>query len=181
MGKKPAPWKSLSSEEVLSTPWMTVVHDQFELPTGTRGNYFYLHTRGSSLIVPVNDEGRIVLVRQYRYLIKEISLELPCGGVKKDQNESDAARAELREETGYESRKMKKVGRFIPYNGLSDEFCTVFVASGLYPANSFEPDVTEQIEVVTAAPGEVDTMISRGRLTDGMSIAGWTLARSHLK
>jgi ADP-ribose pyrophosphatase len=180
MGKKLGSWKSLFSEEVFSTPWMSVCHDQFELPGGEKGNYFYLHTRGSALIIPVTDAGKVLLVRQYRYLMKNVSLELPCGGLKDGQSDADAARAELAEETGYECSKLKKIGSFVPYNGLSDELCTVFLARRL---NHVGPrhDATEQIELVEAEPEEIDRLVRKGKITDGMTIAGWIIGRDHLK
>lgn len=179
MAKKLDPWKSVFSEEVFSTPWMSVFHDQFELPTGKKGNYFYLHTRGSSLVVAVNDVGEVLLVRQYRYLMREVSLELPCGGLKENQSVDEAARAELREETGYDCGRLKKVGGFVPYNGLSDELCTVFIATRLSHVGS-RPDDTEQIEVSSFTPSEIDTMIKKGKIIDGMTIAGWSIARDRL-
>jgi ADP-ribose pyrophosphatase len=179
MGKKLGSWKSLFSEEVFSTPWMSVYHDQFQLPGGEKGNYFYLHTRGSSLIIPVTDEKKIILVRQYRYLVKSTSLELPCGGIKDGQSEIDAAHAELVEETGYEAGKLKKIGTFIPYNGLSDEQCTVFLARRLTRVGA-RPERTEQIELVESTPEEMDGMIRKGRISDGMTIAGWLIGREKI-
>ncbi len=172
-------WKTLLSEEVFSTPWMSIFHNQFEMTGGKRGNYFYVHTNGSALIVPCTDEGKILLVRQYRYLIDSVSLELPCGGVKDGQDDEAAARAELVEETGFDCQKLKQVGRFLPYNGLSDEFCTVFVARGLKEIGQ-RPDMTEEIEVVSLAPDEIDKLVERGKITDGMTIAGWRLAQKYL-
>ena len=180
MGKKNAPWKTLLHEELITTPWMSLYHDQFEMPNGKKGNYFFMHTRGSALTVPVNDEGKILLVRQYRYLTGDTSIELPCGGIKQGQSEEEAALAELVEETGYECTKLKKVGRFIPYNGLSDEFCTVYIARKLNFVGA-KPDVTEQIEVMTLAPDEIDILIKKGKILDGMTIAGWLLGRESLK
>jgi ADP-ribose pyrophosphatase len=179
MGKKFPSWKTIIHEEVFETPWMSLYHDQFEMPNGKKGNYFYMHTRGSALTIPVTDEGKILLVKQYRYLTDNASIELPCGGVKNDQNDDDAARAELVEETGYSCMKLKKAGRFIPYNGLSDEFCTVFIAKRLSFVGP-NPDDTEKIEVLSASPEEVDTMIQRGKIVDGMTIAGWLLGKRFL-
>lgn len=171
-------WKTLLSEEVFSTPWMSIFHKQFEMSGGRRGNYFYVHTNGSALVVPMAD-GKIILVRQYRYLTDSVSLELPCGGLKDGQNEEQAARAELLEETGFECHKIKRVGKFLPYNGLSDEYCTVFVARGLEEVGR-RPDETEEIEVVRLSPDEIDKLVERGKITDGMTIAGWRLARKYL-
>jgi len=179
MGKKYASWKTLLHEEIISTPWMSLYHDQFEMPNGKKGNYFYMHTRGSALTIPVNDERKILLVRQYRYLTGDTSIELPCGGIKQGQSEEEAARAELVEETGFECAKLKKAGRFIPYNGLSDEFCTVYIARKLTFMGA-KPDETEQIEVITVTPDEMNALIKKGKILDGMTIAGWLLGRESL-
>ena len=179
MTKKFIPWKTLISEEMLSTPWMSIYHRLFELPTGKKGNYYYIHTLGSSLIIPIKDNGKIVLIKQYRYLFNDVSIEIPCGGIKEGQKEDTAARAELIEETGFDCRKLKKIGEFVPYNGISDETCHVFIASGLFQVG-VRPDETEQIEVFDALPEDVDRMIGKGKINDGMSIAGWTIGRNYV-
>jgi len=180
MGKRFASWKSLFSEEIISTPWMSICHDQFEMPNGKKGNYFYMHTKGSALIIPVNDEGKIILIRQYRYLMNAPSIEIPCGGIKEGQSDIEAAHAELIEETGYDCKKLRKVGKFIPYNGLSDEHCTVFIAKKLFYVGP-KPDETEQIEVLITGPDEVELMIQKRKIIDGMSIAGWMIGRRFLR
>ena len=179
MPKKFISWKTFISEEMLSTPWMSIFHNLFELPNGKKGNYYYIHTLGSSLIIPVKDNGKIVLIRQYRYLFNNTYIEIPCGGVKKGQKEDDAAKSELIEETGFDCKKLKNVGEFMPYNGISDETCHVFVASGLFHVGE-KPDDTEQIEIFDALPEEIDRMIEKGKINDGMSIAGWALGRSYV-
>jgi ADP-ribose pyrophosphatase len=114
------------------------------------------------------------MVRQYRYLTGSTSIELPCGGIKEGQSEEEAARAELVEETGYDCIKFKRAGRFIPYNGLSDEYCTVYIARKLQYVGP-KPDETEQMEVISVSPDEVSSMIQKGKIVDGMTIAGWLL------
>lgn len=179
MGKKKEKWKTLSSEEVFSTPWMSIYHNLFEMNNGERGNYFFLHTGGSALTVAVTDEGKILLVKRYRYLSDGIALEFPCVGIKDGKRDSDAARSELIEETGYDCGKMKKVGRFMPYTGRSDEYCSVFVAKKLSHVGS-APDATEKTEVVEVTPAEIDRMIEKGRIVDGITIASWKIARKHI-
>jgi len=180
MGKRFLSWKTYDSEEVFSTPWMSIYHNQFELPNGKKGNYFYMHTNGSAMTIPVMDDGKILLVKQYRYLMDKASIEIPCGGIKDGQKDSDAALSELIEETGYECKKLKKVGKFLPYNGLSDEFCSVFIARILHHVGS-NPDETEQIEVIFLTPREIDGMIAKGKIVDGMTIAGWLIGKRHIK
>jgi ADP-ribose pyrophosphatase len=159
---------------------MSIYHNLFELPGGKRGNYFYMHTNGSAMTIPVTDDGKILLVKQYRYLTDNASIEIPCGGIKDGQKDIDAARAELIEETGYDCKKLKKVGKFVPYNGLSDEYCTVFVGKLLHRVGA-KPDETEQIEVMSATPEEINTWIRKGKIVDGMSIAGWIIGERYIK
>ncbi len=159
---------------------MSIYHNLFELPGGKRGNYFYMHTNGSAMTIPVTDDGKILLIKQYRYLTDNASIEIPCGGIKDGQNDIDAARAELIEETGFDCKKLKKVGKFVPYNGLSDEYCTVFVAKLLHRVGA-KPDETEQIEVMSATPEEINTWIRKGKIVDGMSIAGWIIGERYIK
>ena len=180
MGKQFLSWKTIDSEEVFDTPWMSIYHNQFELPNGKRGNYFFMHTKGSSMIIPVMDDGKILLVKQFRYLMDKALLEIPCGGIKEGQTDSEAARSELKEETGFDCKRLKKIGKFVPYNGLSDEYCTVFIARSLFKAQS-NPDETEQIEVVSHTPAEIETMIDKGKIIDGMTIAGWTIGKRHIR
>jgi 8-oxo-dGTP pyrophosphatase MutT (NUDIX family) len=180
MGKRFVSWDTLLKEEVFSNPWMSIYHNIFELPSGKKGNYFYMHTNGSAMTVPVTGDGKIVLVKQYRYLTDNVSIELPCGGIKEGQDYTDAARAELTEETGYDCKSLKNVGRFVPYNGLSDEFCVVFIAKALFEVGK-KPDETEQIEVFTAAPAEINTWIKKGKILDGMTIAGWAIAERFVR
>ena len=180
MGKRFISWKTILTEEVFSNPWMSIYHNLFELPGGKRSNYFYMHTNGSAMTIPVTDDGKILLIKQYRYLTDNASIEIPCGGIKDGQNDIDAARAELIEETGFDCKKLKKVGKFVPYNGLSDEYCTVFVAKLLHRVGA-KPDETEQIEVMSATPEEINTWIRKGKIVDGMSIAGWIIGERYIK
>ncbi len=179
MGKRFFSWKTILSEEIFSTPWMSIFHNRFEMRGGEKGNYFYVHTNGSALTIPVMEDGKILIIKQYRYLTNSVSIELPCGGIKDGQEEIEAARSELIEETGYDCKKIKKVGRFVPYNGLSDEFCTVFVTRK-HEFIGRKPDNTEQIEVIKATPESIDKMIERGKIVDGMTIAGWRIGRRYV-
>ena len=180
MGKRFNSWNTLLKEEVFSNPWMSIYHNMFEMPGGKKGNYFYMHTNGSAMTIPITDDGKIVLVKQYRYLTDNVSIEIPCGGIKEGQKDIEAARAEMIEETGFDCKTLKNIGRFIPYNGLSDEFCMVFLAKALFEVGT-KPDETEQIEVFTATPDEIDTWIKKGKIVDGMTIAGWAIGRRYVK
>src|SRR3970040_390252 len=107
-------WKKLTGFELARNPWWTYRKDEFELPSGKKGDYHYVHTNGASLIVPVLNDGRVVLVNQYRYLCDRESLEFPCGGVKEGWTYDKTAVGELEEEAGYIARDWRLVGEFNP-------------------------------------------------------------------
>ncbi|MCX6137045.1 MAG: NUDIX hydrolase [Ignavibacteriales bacterium] len=173
-------WTTLSSRILHSNPWWKYFLDSFQTGNGHVGEYHYVHTEGASMVIPITADGRIVLVNQYRYLCQRDSVELPCGGVKPEHSYEETARHELEEETGYRSGHMECVGEFNPFNGVTDEICKVFIAREL-ALHTPKPDATEEFEILSVLPKELDAMIVRGEIWDGMTLAAWVLARPHLK
>jgi len=76
-------------------PYWTYKRDTFELPSGRPGEYHYVHTNGSSMVVPIVGDGSMLLVNQYRYLVGRESMEFPCGSVKEGSTHEETARHEL--------------------------------------------------------------------------------------
>ncbi|HTX19230.1 MAG TPA: NUDIX hydrolase [Bacteroidota bacterium] len=173
-------WKKLTSSVVHRNPWWSYILDSFQIPGGVKGEYHYVHTEGSSLVIPVREDGRVVLVNQYRYLRDRESIEFPCGGVKAGSSYEITAKAELEEEAGFAAQSWEVVGEFNPFNGATDEMCRVFIARRLLPVPP-RPEATEEFEILTELPSDVDAMIGDGRIWDGMSLAAWTLARPLLR
>ena len=149
------------------------------LPNGEVSDYFYVHTNGSSMIIPVLDDGRIVMVRQYRYLCDEESVEFPCGGVKAGSDYITTAAAELEEEGGYKAAELVQAGQFNPFNGITNEMCRVYVARGLTHVGT-KPEETEEFEHLFLTPPEIDERIRSGEIWDGMTIAAWFIARQSI-
>lgn len=172
-------WKKLSSEVINKNPFSTFSHDRFLMPTGVEGDYFYLTDVNSVLIVPLAADSRLLLVNSYRYLFDKYSLEFPGGAVKQGQTFEQAARDELLEECGVEAREMINIGEFNPYNGLCTEICRVYLARGLMRREA-QPDATEQLEAVTRRLDELEDLIRRNDISDGMTLAAWSLARKHI-
>ena len=170
-------WKKLSSKIVHKNPWWTYTLDTFHIPNGVSGEYHYVHTEGSCMIVPVLDDGRIILVNQYRYLCDKESIELPCGGVKPGNTYDEMAHLELEEEVGYLAGSWSVAGEFNPFNGATDEICKVFIARELQSSQP-KPDKTEEFEIVMASPEEIERMIQEKKIWDGMTLAAWMLVRT---
>ncbi len=169
-------WKKLRQVFELKNPWWTYRHDEFEMPSGKKGEYHYVHTNGASMIIPVRDDGMVILVNQYRYLCNRESIEFPCGSVKEGSTYDDTAVAELIEETGFKANSLECIAEFNPYNGVTDEMCKVYIARSLTPAHAKKDD-TEEFEYVYLTPKELDDNIVSGKIWDGMTLAAWALAR----
>jgi 8-oxo-dGTP pyrophosphatase MutT (NUDIX family) len=169
-------WKKLSESVVFKNPWWTYKKDIYELPTGKPGEYHYVHTNGSAMTIPVMRDGKMLLVRQYRYLNHKESIEFPCGSVKDGSTYDETAAHELAEETGYSAGSISMVGEFNPYNGVTDELCHVYVARELVHVGG-RPDETEEFELVPMMGDEIDSSIRNGTIWDGMTIAAWFVAK----
>ncbi len=173
-------WSRLSRSEKFRNPWWTYCLDTYQLPSGKGGDYHFVHTDGSSMVIPLKDDGRVLLVNQYRYLADRESLEFPCGSVKPGATHDQTAWHELAEETGYSAHILLHAGEFNPYNGVTDEMCRVYVARQLQYVGD-NPDETEEFELVPLLPEEVDEKIRDGTIWDGMTIAAWAIAKDRLK
>ncbi|HSM00420.1 MAG TPA: NUDIX hydrolase [Candidatus Limnocylindria bacterium] len=173
------PWKKRSESIVFRNPYWTYKRDVFELPSGKSGEYHYVHTNGSSMVVPVLEGGTLLLVNQYRYLLDRESAEFPCGSVKDGSTHEETARQELTEEAGYFAGNLVLAGEFNPYNGVTDEMCRVYVARDLQYVGA-KPDETEEFELLRVTPAEVEGRIRSGAIWDGMTIAAWFLAKPEI-
>ena len=173
------PWKKLSESILFKNNWWTYKQDNLELPSGKPGEYHYVHTNGSSMIIPIMDDGRVLMVKQYRYLADKESIEFPCGSVKDASTHDETAWHELAEETGYSSNRLFMVGGFNPYNGVTNEMCHVYIARELQHVGSV-PDETEEFELLALTCAEIDGKIRSGEIWDGMSIAAWQIVKTKI-
>ena len=173
------PWKKISSEIKFKNPWWTYMYDKYELPGGKAYEYHYVHTAGSSFIIPIKDNGKIILVNQFRYLNERFSIEFPGGGIKEGQTPELVARKELIEETGLDG-DLEKAGFFNPYNGIADEICHVFIARNLKPSNKETKDDSEEFELMELSIEEIDLKISTNEIYDGMTMAAWAIGKNKI-
>ena len=169
-------WKKISEQLVVKNAWWSYKKDETELPSGKHGEYHYVYTHGASMVVPLLDDGKILLVNQYRYLNDRESLEFPCGGVKEGHTYEQTAVQELEEEAGLVAGELQCLGGFNPYNGVTVEICNVYLATRLTTVPP-KPEETEEFETMGLGPEEIDDYISSGRIWDGMTMAAWALAR----
>ncbi len=145
--------------------------DTLKLPDGRITVYETLLHKGAAAVVPVLDDGRILLVRQYRHAIGRISLEIPAGGRNStDEDFMTAAARELEEETGYKSDDLKHLITIITAIAYCDEKIEVYVAGNLKRSKqNLDPD--EYIEIEAYEPRVLSDMILKGQIQDSKTIA----------
>ncbi|HEY9127954.1 MAG TPA: NUDIX hydrolase [Acidobacteriaceae bacterium] len=172
---------TLASRDVYMNPWMRVHEDEILRSNGHRGIYGVVEKDDAAIILPIEPEhdggkGRVWLVEQYRYTVKERCVELPQGGWEMGEVDAEElARGELREELGLEAESMVYLGfNWIAY-GFTRQKHHVFVASGLSHTEK-DPDPEEHdIEVRTATVDEFEAMMLDGRIRDNCTLAAWAM------
>ncbi len=176
---RPHPVARLGRRTAYRTAWLRVEEHRLRLAASAREiTYSFIVAAPSVQVVGVTPGGRLVLVRQYRYPTGGWNFELPGGGAGKLPLDR-AARQELEEETGWRARRVRKVGDFVVYCGLSSEISHVFLATGLHPGRQALEE-TEHLTVHEVTWPQLDRMIRRGEFRDGMGLAALSIARPEL-
>ena len=129
-----------------------------------------VHYNGAAVILPVLEDGRIVLIRNYRYAVGESIYELPAGNLDGAEAPSHCAARELTEETGYRAGSIEPLGSFLAAPGSSDEMLHAFLATGLRDGPQ-ELERYEEIEVEVVSPSRVRQMVLSGEIHDAKTIA----------
>ena len=163
--------KTVSSRLIHEGRNFRSLQDEVELPSGLRTYRDIVRHPGAVAIVPVLPDGRIVLVRQYRYAIGKPLLEIPAGTLEDGEDPLECARRELREETGYEASELKAMLSCYMAPGYSDEIIHFYVARGLTKVG-MSPEEDESIEVEVSELGEIVRMIEENVIKDAKTIIG---------
>ena len=155
--------------------------NRLRLPNKAEGDWECIRHPGGALAVPVTTEGKLVLVRQYRFAIQGRILEFPAGTLELNEDPLETIQREIQEETGYTSQKWDKLGEFFLAPGYSDEIIYAFLARNLEKLeNPPKQDEDEDIETVLMTPEEFEQAIFQGELVDAKSISSFMLARPFL-
>jgi len=166
--------KIVSSKEVLKNKLFTVVEEVAHDPSGFEIKRSIVRHPGSAVMMAVDEKHRILLVKQFRLPAEQDLWELPAGRIDEGETPLQAARRELREETGYKANKWVELSSFWPSPGYVAEKMNLFLALELTEGQQ-EPMEDERIELRWFAEDELGAMIREKKILDGKTMIGYYL------
>jgi ADP-ribose pyrophosphatase len=170
----------LHSETLLQGRAFKIRRDLLKTPDGRETKFDIIEHGGSVILIPVDADGNLLFVRQYRHAAEADLLELPAGTRDGNEPYEECAAREIREETGMEAGTLQKVGEFYLAPGYSTEFMAVFLATNL-KHNPLEADDDEFLEVEKIPVAEAIHRAERGEIPDAKTLAALLLAKPHLE
>jgi 8-oxo-dGTP pyrophosphatase MutT (NUDIX family) len=170
----------LGSEETYRGRAFKVRRDQLRTPAGTTVYYDIIEHIGSVSIVPLDENGLVYFVRQYRPAAGQVLLELPAGTLEVGEPPEEAAAREIREEVGMSAGEMREIGSFYLAPGYSTELMHVFLATGLQH-DPLDPDADEYLSVEKIPAAQALQMAESGQILDAKTVAALLLARQFLQ
>lgn len=164
--------KQLTSENIFDGKVLHVRRDDIELPNGVKSMREYVKHNGAVAVIPITDDGNIILERQYRYAVGQTIIEIPAGKLDSvDEDPRSAALRELKEETGATPREMIYLGEYYGSPAILSEKIFMFLARGLeFGEQKFDYD--ELLEVFEMPLGDAVEEVLAGRICDGKTQAG---------
>jgi len=163
--------RRIRSTSVYDGKFLKVRHDEVRLPGGKSATRDYIVHPGAVMIVPMTDDGQLVIERQHRYPLDHVLVEFPAGKLDAGETTLHCAQRELLEETGYRAREWAHAGRLHNAPAYSTEFIEIWFARGLV-AGPQQLDEGEFVEVRTIAEAALFAQAASGELTDAKTMVG---------
>ncbi len=155
-------------------------NDTMQLPDGRLAEWDYLHHKGASAIVPVDTDGKIIMVRQYRNAPERYTLEIPAGGLNLNEDPKDAAARELEEETGYRAGEVKHLLDLYTTVAFCNEMISIYYTTDITLAKQ-NLDEDEFVEIERYSLDELVTKILQGEIQDAKTISAILAYKEHAK
>jgi ADP-ribose pyrophosphatase len=163
--------RKLDSQEVFKGHFLHAFRDTVRLPDGKETTREYVIHPGAVMVIPMLDDGSLVLERQFRYPMGRVMIEFPAGKLDPGEDVFTCARRELLEETGYSATEWARAGVLHPVISYSTEFIEVWFARGLQQGQA-RLDHGEFLEIFTATPAEIMRWCLDGTVTDSKTLVG---------
>ena len=177
-GRAVRPWQVLGKRTIYASEWVSLAHWKVRLPDGRviPDHHVIDYPRGAVAVVPVGDDGRVLLIDHYRFITDTRGWEVPSGRIDAGESVLVAARRELLEETGHTARRLRRLGRYHPSNGSSNQVFHVTVARDLV-RRSAPLDRNETLGLRWFTPVEIRRLVARNRIPDGLTLTAlaWAL------
>ncbi len=161
----------MNSERMFDGSLLHINRDTVRLPDGGQATREYVVHPGAVMVIPVLDDGQLLLERQYRYPLQQVFIEFPAGKIDPGEEPLESARRELLEETGYSATEWEYLGVFHPLISYSNEVIHFYRAKGL-TAGATKLDDEEFVEVITMTLDELKAGVLDNSITDSKTIAG---------
>ncbi len=165
-------FKVTESKKIFNGHVFDIKVDQIEYDSGNKGVREVILHNGGAVVVPVKDDGKIILVKQYRYPFDEFIYELPAGKLEINEDPQTCATRELTEETGFSSDRVVKLGKIYTTPGFCNEILHIYLATNLKPEKHNREEGEHGMEVYEFTLDEINSMIANGEIVDSKSISG---------
>jgi ADP-ribose pyrophosphatase len=163
------PWKTLSSRKIYHNKWLSLREDQVELPNSRKTIYGVVSCGHCVGVLPFVNPNTVLLIKQYRYVAKRLTWEMPTGGVHPGESLEGAAQRELGEEVGYRAGQLTWLSTYHTSKSVMDETAHLFIGEELKELK-LDPDETEFIEVRSFPFEQALRMVLAGEIVDGMTV-----------
>ncbi|WP_413290160.1 NUDIX domain-containing protein [Bdellovibrio sp. HCB337] len=163
--------KKLKSDLVYKGSFLQVLRDEVELPNGKKGTREYIPHPGAAMIVPVTAEGKLVMLRQFRYPVQKVFIEFPAGKIDEGEEALETAKRELQEETGLIAQNYKLLTTIHPVIGYSNEHIEIYLATGLSQSEA-KLDDEEFLDVFEISNHEAMELMQKGEISDVKTMIG---------
>jgi ADP-ribose pyrophosphatase len=168
------PWEVISSRRDKSYRVFSLRTDRARSPrTGRAHQFFIIESPSWINVIPLTRQNEVVMVRQYRHGIRDVTLEIPGGLVETNETPEAAAERELWEETGYKVSELILLGSVHPNSAIQNNLCYTFLAKDVFYAGTRQQDEKEDIEVLLRPLAEIPRLIREGKITHSLVLAAF--------